>query len=428
MLKIKLIFILGFLLLLTACGRKVVNKKLPENETSPLVSNQIDEALKMFEQDFKESGILINLHRLPVIVGKIKNRGECHYDKNNKPRAIVLNRNLFPSKDSALIEATFVQVLLHEIGHCYFDRQHKKTSGISTNGKTIALPTEAYVPGWGADRVIIHDKGLAVSIMETPFKSILPKALRKYYVAELAGKDKARTIEDLKKYTDYDVLEDGRWFPRMKEIILNEGEVKTLYPCSVADLLPLTDEKHETIYLSKRGDLNVGSDGAIYRHVISESKESFTLKVRKQERFSISEVGYEYLKSLSGKFKCELDITYDVNSPETISSCTYKVNGEAMLQDHLEFLRIMKHPFLGSTILRQATVKATKWKIKTDGFIKEPSVEMWKFANTCLLEVSAKFKGLDTALPTLQRLQELIPGFPSPKQGNKTNQVFATQQ
>lgn len=413
------------LLAATSCGKNVRLSKLPKNEKSALQSNQIEAALKSFEEDFSEIGIHINLRRLPVIVGEITNAGECHYDENGKGRAIVLNKNIFYEfAENDLSMKYFETVLLHEVGHCYFNRNHTKDERINFHGKQYMLPGEFYVSGFGSMRLILRDFSLPVSVMTVGGYQI-PKAYQKYYVAELANKAHVTQFEDLTTYySELEELEGNTIFTNTIEAPIKSGEVKILYPCEVADSLPLEKEEHEKISFFEKGDNEYNKLGLIYRiQETSEGKDT-TLKIRKIGPIKASEAGYNYLKKANGELKCEADVTYDLTSPEFISSCSFKTKTAAPTREHNDFMITFKLPQIGFSVVREVKVDATKWKLKVSGFNKKPSVEMWKFRNECILEASAKFEGMENALPILKALKDAIPAEPSAVQGNKTGRVL----
>lgn len=423
--KFSFVLSVTLLLLASACGKKVHLSKLPKNEKSALQGNQIDEALKSFEEDFAEIGVPVNLRRLPVIVGEINNAGECHYDENGKGRAIVLNKNIFYEfAENDLAMKYFETVLLHEVGHCYFNRNHTKDERINFHGKQFMLPGEFYVSGFGSMRLILRDFSLPVSVMTVGGYQI-PKAYQKYYVAELANKAHVTQFEDLNSYySELEELEGNTFFTNNIEVPIKSGEVKILYPCVVADSLPLEKEEHEKISFFEKEGNAYNKLGLIYRKQESADGVDMTLKLRKKGAIQASEAGYKYLLKANGELKCEADVTYDPESPEFISSCSFKTKTGTLTRDHNDFMITFKIPQIGFSDVREVKVEATKWKLKVSGFNKKPSVEMWKFRNECILEASAKFDGLENALPTLKALKNAIPAEPSPVQGNKTGRVL----
>ncbi len=198
------------MLLLLGCGKKTVYTypSAPANEATPEMKSEINEELTKLEQEFSEFGVKINLHELPVVVASLPFGvvGRCQYGRKNAGIFIVLSplnfqKPEFAPLDDHLFEKEFVRVLLHEIGHCYFGRQHETATYLESPGNSFELHHEG--------TSVVFDK-IPRSLMpaESPYR--LPKALRKYYISEIAGKAELTSPTVLETFTDFQVVSNER--------------------------------------------------------------------------------------------------------------------------------------------------------------------------------------------------------------------------
>ncbi len=211
---------------------------------------------------------------------------------------------------------------------------------------------------------------------------------------------------------------------------INSGEVKITYPCFVLDkLVKENEESQKIIFYEKEGN-RLSELGLNYRYRVNSSlEEDTTLKFRPQDnqKLLVQDQIYAALSmSNHGELKCEADVIYDTSKPKFVSTCSFKSQGKDLTLEHGEFLKMVEVKAPELTRLREVVVKATKWKLITDEsiFKKRPTIEVWRFRNECILEVSAKFEGMENALPSLKALKSLIKYAPSPVQGNKTSRVL----
>lgn len=201
-------FLLLFALLL-GCGKKTVytNPAMPENQASLSTQEEIEEELVLIEKDFKDLGVDLNLKRMPVIVSPLPYGvvGRCQYGKNNQGVFIILSPALFPVEgfrpmDSALFEKDFVKVLIHEIGHCYFNRAHNEPEYFEIPGSSFELHHEL--------GNVIFDK-IPKSVMPAESTYRMPKSLRNYYLSELAGKIRPNNSSILGDFTGFQVVSNS---------------------------------------------------------------------------------------------------------------------------------------------------------------------------------------------------------------------------
>ncbi len=214
---------------------------------------------------------------------------------------------------------------------------------------------------------------------------------------------------------------------------INTGEVKITYPCFVLNkLVKENEESQKIIFYEKEGN-GLSELGLNYRYRInSDHEEDLTLRFRPKDdqKLLVQDKIYSELSmSNQGELKCEADVIYDLTKPKFVSTCSFKSPGKDLTPEHGEFLKMVEVMAPELTQLREVVVKATKWKLVTNEslFKKRPSIEIWKFRNECILEVSAKFEGMENALPSLKALKNLIKHAPSPVQGNKTSRVLQTR-
>lgn len=211
---------------------------------------------------------------------------------------------------------------------------------------------------------------------------------------------------------------------------INSGEVKIAYPCHILDsLLKESEESQEIIFYEK--DKEALSDlGLNYRYRMNSNQEDdVTLKFRPRndQRLLVQDSIYSELSnSDNGELKCEADVIYDPVKPIFVSTCSFKSPGKDITPQHDDFLKMVQVSVPSFANLREVIVKATKWKLKSASpFLKKrPTIEVWRFRNECILEVSARFEKMENALPSLEALKALINHVPSPTQGNKTSRVL----
>jgi hypothetical protein len=214
---------------------------------------------------------------------------------------------------------------------------------------------------------------------------------------------------------------------------INSGEVKISYPCFVLPkLMKENEESQKIIFYEKEGNA-LSELGLNYRYRVDSSQEediTFKFRPKDDQKLLVQDQIYSELSmSNHGELKCEADVIYDTGKPKFVSTCSFKSSGKDITPLHGEFLKMVEVKAPELTRLREVVVKATKWKLITDEsfFKKRPTIEVWRFRNECILEVSAKFEGMENALPSLKALKSLIKYAPSPVQGNKTSRVLQTR-
>jgi hypothetical protein len=203
---------------LLACGNQnsqpatETQKPIPVNEATQAETDLIESEKAEITEIAKTLGVELDLDQIPVIVttaNGLKNseglpayQGLCEFDSNGKGRFIiltkeVLNFDLMKSSVYSQRELTLLsfQVLLHEIGHCYFNRKHE-TNNLEKTGYEFVIAQKS--------EKFSYDQ-LPTSIMSTSVGATLPYNLKKYYVAEILGVFRANSAEELSQYTDTEI-------------------------------------------------------------------------------------------------------------------------------------------------------------------------------------------------------------------------------
>lgn len=197
------------LLLVSACGREGTGGfKLPADTATPEQKQKISEALEMIQGDLDANGVKHDLTRVPVIVAKLEDpnvQGRCYRTVEGKGLAIVLTPDLMNqgSYDENL-HPWYLTVLLHEIGHCYFNREHE-TEVLALGGQELVFPVRRteksleYTMAW-----------ISPSVMNIHAERLMFKDLLGYYVREIAGLDRISTWDELSSYVHVTVRETQR--------------------------------------------------------------------------------------------------------------------------------------------------------------------------------------------------------------------------
>lgn len=208
----------------------------------------------------------------------------------------------------------------------------------------------------------------------------------------------------------------------------NGSEIKIIYSCSIIDRFAKSDESKETVIFYEVDKRTLLDQGLVLRLRENKKSQDFTVKFGGSP-MNFDRKIYEALsESNSGSLKCEWDVTYDPKTPKFSPSCSFKTDGHAFEQEHLDFVimtgRVFKG-FQGSLDnLREVTIESTQWKLRglAVDTIKKPVLERWMIGNKCKLEASAKIDGTskDEVLKAISALKNAINENPDPEQGSKT--------
>jgi hypothetical protein len=197
-------FFFFVLLFLSACGHKdaatPTDIAVPADEATPAQRAQIDKTLSEIESITADLGRAATFRALPILVTKDRQyiteaRGAC-VRANGVPKFLLLRPEVVEfergmagnSKATSLFSA-----LLHEIGHCYYGREHDNAL-IQLDRSHIWMKarqeSEDYEENWAS---------LDASVMSAE-KLLMPRALERYYVAELIGLVPDRTLDAVALY------------------------------------------------------------------------------------------------------------------------------------------------------------------------------------------------------------------------------------
>lgn len=188
-------------IIIVSCGRKVVEESnFPQNQASTLETEVLDEALTNIQKDFDALGVRVNVKATRYSVADTDNAlGICFKSADGERRGIALHHKLFAEViENEEIYGLLYKVLLHEIGHCFFDRDHDETY-YSLPGYVMLIEMRA--------GVMERHSTLPVTLMSEVGWYMVPKILWPYYVKEIAGIDRIISWEDIKTYTNISIEE-----------------------------------------------------------------------------------------------------------------------------------------------------------------------------------------------------------------------------
>lgn len=191
----------ALLFLATGCGKgqpaadNVPNLTPPTDEATRQQRALIDSTLTNIEATTSALGSPHTFRTLPVLVTSdtkyiSEAKGAC-VKSGGHPQFILLRPAVldFESHLPADSETTSLfPVLLHEIGHCYFSREHDDAL-IRSSGFEISFSSKH-----GETAIDERAESLDASVM-SPDKLLMPIALSRYYVAEVMGQVRHRTLE-----------------------------------------------------------------------------------------------------------------------------------------------------------------------------------------------------------------------------------------
>jgi hypothetical protein len=201
-------FLLLFILI--SCGRKVVEESnFPDNQASAVEKEVLDEVLSTIQADFDALGVRVDVRDTRYSVADTDNAlGICFKSASGERRGIALHHKVFAemieTKDTY---GLIYKVLLHEIGHCFFDREHDETY-FSEPGYVMLIEMR--------EGSIERHSTLPVTLMSELGWYRVPKTLWPYYVKEIAGIDRIVEWEDIEPYANI-TLEETLVVPETAE-------------------------------------------------------------------------------------------------------------------------------------------------------------------------------------------------------------------
>lgn len=194
-----------FVFLATGCGKGGRGIDLPVDSSTPEEKQKIASAIELIEKDLADGGVYKDLSSVKIIVSDFddnKTKGRCYQRDDGTPVAIVLSHEILSqdSYDDNLLPWYFT-VLLHEVGHCHFNRQHESVM-INLGNQELVFPlilerkkTE-YTMSW-----------ISPTVMNVNGERMILNELRGYYVKEIANLDRAHSWEDFTPYANLTIRE-----------------------------------------------------------------------------------------------------------------------------------------------------------------------------------------------------------------------------
>ncbi|MBK9322345.1 MAG: hypothetical protein IPM97_05225 [Bdellovibrionaceae bacterium] len=215
----KTVFLFLLAVSILSCNRPFgaidgLDYEIPDDESTTEERQLINEIKADIIQTSVSFGIKLDLDKLPIIVtsrqdivtseGNTGFNGLCFWDQNKKGKAILLNKAPFrydlykaeSLKKAELAPQTF-HTLLHEIGHCYFGREHESQI-LQRDGKQITIhqTNESY-----------NLPFVTTSVMDNTAGSMIPYSLKKYYVAEIIGYFRASSLDEVAHFINAEMTD-----------------------------------------------------------------------------------------------------------------------------------------------------------------------------------------------------------------------------
>jgi hypothetical protein len=213
------LLLLLFCILLSGCDNLLQNGEaenlppliVPEDQATEVEREAIEQTLKQITKYTKQWGKDMDYHRLPIILRVRDNpsenvAGRCHYDYDMNGHYIEVFKDVVPvgvvRRDKNFSSELFI-VLLHEIGHCYYNRAHENKL-IKRDGYEFVFP----LPDESISGEVYFPE-LPATIMVDTWSVGIPRSLEKYYVGEVLGVVRANTPEELQKFARFDIRRVG---------------------------------------------------------------------------------------------------------------------------------------------------------------------------------------------------------------------------
>jgi hypothetical protein len=190
---------LFLILILFSCGKAKTVKNFPENNASKSEQETLNKVLSNIQKDFDDLKIKVNLKNIRYSVNSLGGThvGICYRKKNGQGIGIAIDHTVFLSEiESQNYYGRIYNILLHEIGHCFFNRNHEEKF-LNLEGQQMVVQVD---PISNAQ----HSYTQFVTSVMVPYEAfvIMPKILWPYYVKEIAGIDRIEKIDDVKQYAE----------------------------------------------------------------------------------------------------------------------------------------------------------------------------------------------------------------------------------
>lgn len=195
------------LVLVTACGRHEHDKfRLPTDTATTEERAKINAALGLIQRELDESGVDKKVDSIKIVVADLEDprvRGRCYQDDDGNGLGIVLTRDtLGQDSINENYHPWYLTVLLHEIGHCHFDREHEDE---------VLSPYTAELSFGESDEnkseLGLTIAGLAPSVMNSSGSPMMLKSMFPYYVREIAGIERVQSWQQVGRLVNARVSE-----------------------------------------------------------------------------------------------------------------------------------------------------------------------------------------------------------------------------
>lgn len=187
----------------------IQNAEAVQDEASSNERQMLEETMQLIQGYATEWGVTMDLNRIPIVVTSkrldLNASSQCVY-RGNVGIKMLVQKQFFTErvyeKDTGYASPLF-NLLVHEIGHCYMMRKHEDALLRKT--------------GYKAQFVIESNKGnekaqyysVQASMMHNQYFR-MPRLLERYYVGEIFGKFRAKSLDDLQKYYSFELVQDRR--------------------------------------------------------------------------------------------------------------------------------------------------------------------------------------------------------------------------
>ncbi|WP_155722560.1 hypothetical protein ACLWBD_08885 [Bdellovibrio sp. HCB117] len=175
------------------------------DEASAEERNIVDENMALIRDYAAQFSINVDWNKIPVVVSKThlqRESSSCVRDANGVGTKIVLNKKFFSArvydKETGYASPLY-NLLIHEIGHCYMNRNHEEALL-----KKAGYRAQFVIDGKNGRQVVSYPS-IQVSMMQNAFFQ-MPKVLMPYYVGEIFGAYRAKSLEDLQQRYEFDIV------------------------------------------------------------------------------------------------------------------------------------------------------------------------------------------------------------------------------
>lgn len=183
--------------------------EVPVNIASISDQHEIETVVFEIEQLLRHFGASRNLKSIPIVVtDTLTGDGRCVLSAENN--AILINKSLFSYED---LDPQLQQisrlwsVILHEIGHCYFYREHEDKHIFASHGHVFQFKNKLKIQN--DYQCFYTSRNLwPATVMGKNGISVTPESLKEFYVKELIGHLAHPTQADLLKYQEVSLTDE----------------------------------------------------------------------------------------------------------------------------------------------------------------------------------------------------------------------------